>query len=214
VGDKPLIFRIGFQSYFISAFLIDFNETQISLVELDGGGAVIVNLGKTRNIGAELDVKYRASNNLEFFGGIGLIDPKIIENGTDIPDSLGASFDFEDNYTPQVNLNNSFVAAQYTVDFNTQNKLQVRAEHEHRGPLYWHPSNINRQSSRHFVNLRANFIRTSGTRSWILSAYVNNLFSEDYTQEYVAEEFSSPLFGDLRWPGTPAMYGVNVTYRF
>lgn len=198
----------------LSAFLIDFDQTQISLVELDGGGSVIVNLGQTRNIGAELDIKYRATDNLELYAGAGLIDPKITDNGTDIPDSLGASFNFEDNFAPQINLNNTFIAAQYTISFNKQNSLRLRAEHEHRGPLYWHPSNINKQTSREFINLRVNFTHIKGVQTWSLGFYVNNLFSEDYTQEFVAGEFSSPLFGDLRWPGKPADYGVNLTYRF
>ena len=197
-----------------SAFIIDFDETQISIVELDGGGSVVVNLGNTRNIGGEVDIKYRVNKNFDIYAGAGVIDPKIIDNGTDIPDSLGTTFNFEDNFTPQVNLNNTFLALQYTMPIGTQSKLRLRAEHEHRGPLYWHPSNINRQDSREFVNLRVNFTRTKGRQQWSIGGFVNNLLDEDYTQEFTAGEFSSPLFGDLRWPGEPISYGINLGYRF
>lgn len=198
----------------LSAFIIDYDETQTSVVELDGGGAVIINLGNTRNIGAELDIRYRATKNLDIFASAGFIDPKITKNGADIPDSLSNTLNFEGNFTPMINLNSSFLALQYNIPLSKSNSLKLRAEHEHRGPLYWNASNINKQSSREFVNARATFTHTKGRQKWALTLFVNNLLDTDYSQEFTAREFASPLFGDLRWPGQPINYGANISYRF
>lgn len=219
-AEKTNNYEIGIKSSFLdnrlvanlSAFQIDFMETQIFLIELDGGGVVIANLGETRNTGIELDLKYRPIENLDIYAAIGVINPEIIDNGTDIPDSLNFALNFEKNFVPQVNLNSTLIAVQYTLPFN-EFDIWLRAEHEHRGKLYWHPSNLNPQSSKEFVNLSANYTNP-GNVEWSIRFFVDNLLNTDYTGEFLASEFSNPLFGDLRWPGQPTTYGIDLSFKF
>jgi len=192
-------------------FFIDFKNTQMYLVELDGGGQIIVNLGSTQNIGAELDMKFRLTKNLDLYLSGGVINPKITETGSSIPESL--SSDFTGNYSPQVNLNNTNSTIQYSVPLNKKNTILIRAEHEHRGKLYWHPDNVDVQPATEFLNFRTYF-KHKAKYDWQIGIFVNNLLDVNYAGEYVAVEYSGAPFGDLRWPGKPRSFGMNLSLKF
>ncbi len=193
------------------AFFINFDNTQIYLVEINGGGQIIVNLGQTQNLGFEIDLKFRITKNLDLYASAGIIDPKIIKVGSSIPDILGATFD--GNYSPLVNRNNTKIALQYSIPLGAKNMIVLRGEHEHRGELYWHPDNNDVQPATEFVNLRAYF-KHKAKLEWKLGIYVNNLLETDYSGEYVAVEYSGAAFGDLKWPGKPRTFGINFSMKF
>ena len=217
-------FELGFKSNWInnrlivnlSGFHTGFDQTQIYLVEINGGGQIIVNLGATRNIGGELDFKYRVSNSFDIFGGIGIVNPEITDRGNftqqNLPDGSTADINDEGNFAPQVNLNNTFFALQYKKEINS-NQLILRAEHEHRGELYWHPNNEDVQPSTEFLNFRTRY-DIKGNSTWFVGVYVKNLLDEDYSGEYVAAEYSGAAFGDLRWPGQPRTFGLELGVKF
>ncbi len=195
----------------VGVFFIDFKNTMIYLVEMDGGGQIIVNLGSSQNFGIETDMKFRLTKNIDLYFSAGIINPKITEEGSSIPESIDSNL--EGNYSPQVNLNNVNSAIQYSIILNKASKIMLRAEYEHRGKLYWHPDNSDIQPETEFVNLRIYF-KHKAKYEWQIGAFADNLLDTDHAGEYVAVEYSGHPFGDLRWPGKPRTFGVNLSLKF
>ncbi len=65
----------------VGVFFIDFKNTQTYFFELETGGPVIVNLGKTQNTGAEAEFKFRITKNLDIYASGGIMNPVITDMG-------------------------------------------------------------------------------------------------------------------------------------
>ncbi len=194
-----------------NVFVTTIQNTQLFFVELDGGGQIIVNMGETRNIGAEADVKFRITNNFDIYASVGFINPEILKDGITVPESFGNSF--EGNYAPQINLNNTNLALQYRIPIGKTNSVFLRAAYEHRGKLYWHPDNSDIQPETDFINLNISYTHKAKLE-WKVEAFVENLLNENYSSEYAAVEYTGAVFGDLRWPGQPRILGINISVKF
>ncbi len=110
-------------------------------------------------------------------------------------------------------MNNSNFSIQYSIPLGTKNKIIIRPEHEHRGKLYWHPNNVDVQPATEFINFRLTF-KHKGKLEWKVGLYGNNLLNTDYSGEYFADDYTSTIFGDLKWPGNPRVFGVNFAMKF
>ena len=87
--------------------------------------------------------------------------------------------------------------------------LVSRIEYTGKGDNYWHIDNDDKQSAVHLVDARV----SAEFQNVTLSAFAENLFDENYTEEFFAQQFSA-LMSDIRYPGTPRRYGLSAMLRF
>ena len=81
------------------------------------------------------------------------------------------------------------------------------------GPTYWYPDNFTKRSDVNLLNLR---IGVEG-ESWGVVAWARNLLDEDYNAEWSPGPIGFPDPGYVNhfvFKAQPAVYGVDLTYRF
>ncbi len=196
-----------------SYYRIDFDQQQYYLVEIGGGGQIIINIGKTVHSGIDTDMKYRLSSNIDLFASFGMVNAEITEDGNSVPNAMKDSITHVGNVSPLHYDKSGLVAVQYNTDLGKTLNLSLRVEMEHRGKMYWHADNVDVQDPFNLMNLRLNLVN-KGKMQYGVSAYIKNLQNTKYNTEYVAVEYSGALFGDLRYPNTPKTLGVDFFIRF
>ncbi|PCH74838.1 MAG: hypothetical protein COB98_09770 [Flavobacteriaceae bacterium] len=188
-------------------FRTSFENEQVYVVDLGTVTTGIFNLEKVINQGVEIEVKYRASNSFDIGVNYGFIDSKIKQADISIHfaqenGDLGGSW--EGNTAPYVSDNTfTFFGDYHIKNFNLYADVNIL------GKFYWHPDNFDVQDSYSKVNFKASYLFGDVN----LAVFGNNIFSTDYNNEYFSKEFSTAP-KDLRFPGAPAVFGVELMYKF
>jgi iron complex outermembrane recepter protein len=143
--------------------------------------------------GAEIEVRFRPIDRLEFNAGWGMTDSEI--TGMEDPSVIG-------NHAPLVTEDTLNLGAQYTHPLGDDFNLLLRADFQRLGRTWWEPYNL---TSRDPVSLLDARVGISGSR-WSLTAWGRNLTDEKYNTEF------SP--GGFLFKALPARYGVEFNYRF
>ena len=169
---------------------------------------------------AEFDFTYAVTDNLKFFGGVGLTDGEI-EKNINRPQTEGNEAPLAPEYT--VNL-----GGQYRYNINGDLALVMRADYQYIGETWFHTVQDNQQPAIWTALLgfpvasvmsqtkRDPFgtidLRLSLQASkWSLTAWGRNITEEDYLAEVIpAPEFGGSFLHD----GPKETYGVDLTYRF
>jgi iron complex outermembrane recepter protein len=143
--------------------------------------------------GAEVELRFRPIDRLEFNAGWGMTDSKI--TGMEDPSVIG-------NHAPLVTEDTLNLGAQYTQPLGETFSLLLRADFQRLGRTWWDPYNV---TSRDPVSLLDARVGLTSDR-WSLTAWGRNLTDEKYNTEF------SP--GGFLFKALPARYGVEFNYRF
>lgn len=158
------------------------------------------NVGEGRNVGAEFELEYAASPNLNVYANLGLLNTEISDgaNGSEIDGrdqahapgysfALGGRYDISDRWF-------------------------VRADITGKDAFFFSDSHDQKSRAYTLVNLRAGY----DTEQWSVSAWARNVFDEDYAVRGFffgnepARDFAPTLYTRL---GDPRQVGVSLTYR-
>jgi len=199
-----------------SVYYIDFeNQQQYTFIPLTPSVLGIYNFEESKISGFESEIKFRATNNIDFFASIGFNDGEI-KKGTYNRLTNAAAFDYETHEVIDVSGNTSPFTIESTIqigvnsnfELNENSTLGFYINADRRGQQYWDPLEEYKQEPFTLVNARVNFkYQNFGINLW-----VNNLFDTKFNQEFFpTAEFG---FSNLRFPNTPTTFGVDLSYRF
>lgn len=180
--------------------------------------------------GFEADLKIRTSNFLDIMANYGVSKAKIIDGGqAGALDTNGdGTLDTPNDRSNLVNVNTPFVPQQsYGValqsNFAISESLDFNAFVNYKGvgEIFWHEEIFDLNSGAPLPQLSSPGYQVLDARfslefnkKFNITIWGTNILDEFYAQEL----FSSQAVGgggqDLIWPGNPAMYGVDVIYRF
>jgi len=181
---------------------------------------VVTTVDELEIFGAELDFTYAVTDNLKFFGGVGLTDGEI-EKNNNRPQTEGNEAPLAPEYT--VNL-----GGQYRYNINGDLALVMRADYQYIGENWFHTVQDNQQPAiwtallgfpvaSDMSQTKRNPFGTIDLRlslqasKWSITAWGRNITEEDYLAEVIpAPEFGGSFLHD----GPKETYGVDLTYRF
>lgn len=205
--------RIIFNNAF---YRIDFeNQQQYTFIPLTPAVLGIYNFEESEITGFESEIKFRATNNLDFFASIGLNDGEI-KKGTYNRLTNAAAFDYETSEEVDVSGNTSpftiestfQIGANANFELAEKSTLGFHLNVDSRGTQYWDPLEEYKQEPYTLVNARANL----KLKKFGLTLWANNIFDTKFNTEFFpTAEFG---FSNLRFPNTPTMVGVDLSYSF
>lgn len=217
-------FEVGLKTSFLdnriifnaAAYYIKFeNQQQYTFIPLTPSVLGIYNFEETSISGIESELKFRATNGLEFFSSFGLNNGEI-QKGTYNRLTNAAAFDYSTFETVDVSGNTSpftvkstfQIGANAYIDLSENFSLTLHANADTRGALYWDPLEEYKQDPYTLVNTRAKFtLNKVGFTLW-----ANNILNTEFNQEFFpTAEFG---FNNLRFPNTPTTFGVDLSYTF
>lgn len=205
--------RIIFNNAF---YLIDFeNQQQYTFIPLTPAVLGIYNFEEARISGFESELKFKATNYLDFFASFGLNNGEIKE-GSYNRLTNAAAFDYETNEVIDVSGNVSPFTVKSTIQFGAnsyfslgeKSDMSFHVNVDNRGEQYWDPLEEYKQDPYTLVNARAKFnFNKIGFTLW-----ANNIFDTQFNQEFFpTAEFG---FNNLRFPNTPVTVGIDLSYKF
>lgn len=205
--------RIIFNNAF---YRIDFeNQQQYTFIPVTPAVLGIYNFEESKITGFESELKFRATNYLDFFASLGLNDGEI-EKGTYNRLTNAAAFDYETSEVVDVSGNTSPFTIQSTFQIGAnanfalaeKSKLGFHVNVDSRGTQYWDPLEEYKQDPFTLVNARVNWkLNKFGITVW-----ANNIFDTKFNTEFFpTAEFG---FNNLRFPNTPTTVGVDLSYTF
>ncbi len=217
-------YEIGLKTSFLNnriifnnaLYYIDFeNQQQYTFIPLTPSVLGIYNFEESVIRGFETEIKFKATNNLDFFASIGLNDGEIKE-GVYNRLTNAAAFDYESFEEVDVSGNTSPFTIKSTLqvgmngnyDLSDSTKLGFYFNVDHRGTQYWDPLEEYKQEPYTLVNGRVNLkFNNLGVSIW-----ANNIFDTKFNTEFFpTAEFG---FNNLRFPNTPTTAGIDLTYNF
>ncbi|UAM97479.1 TonB-dependent receptor [Polaribacter litorisediminis] len=205
--------RIIFNNAF---YIIDFkNQQQYTFIPVTPAVLGIYNFDESRISGFETEIKFKASNTLDFFAGLGLNNGEI-KKGTYNRLTNAAAFDYTTSEVVDVSGNTSPFTIESTFQIGTNanfklsetSKLGFHLNVDSRGTQYWDPLEEYKQDPYTLVNARVN-LKLSKID---VSLWANNIFDTKFNTEFFpTAEFG---FNNLRFPNTPTTVGVDLSYTF
>lgn len=208
LGAKTTLFG-GRMTLNAAIYHQDFEGQQFSIV--DGGGlGSIINGGKTKIDGAELELHALPVPRLELTLGAGY-------NNTDIrsfPAFANAPFDtaaFKGNSVPQVPDYNLVSAIQYTQPISSDLHLQARFDYRRQGRSYPHADNVSSLEPYGVGNARLSLKHDR----WQVSLFGENVFDADYSVSRFDLQWTGIISGiDIGWVSPPRTYGIEAHLEF
>ena len=205
--------RIIFNNSF---YFIDFeNQQQYTFIPVTPSVLGIYNFEESKISGFESEIKFKATNNLDFFASLGFNDGEI-KKGKYNRLTNAAAFDYQTNEEVDVSGNTSpfTIKSTFQIGANANFKLAEKstigfhANLDNRGTQYWDPLEEYKQDPYTLVNARVNLkLNKIGITLW-----ANNIFDTKYNTEFFpTAEFG---FSNLRFPNTPTTLGIDLSYRF
>ena len=156
---------------------------------------ILTNIDEVDLQGGELDVVFRATENLHLYAGFGYTDSEIKAYAVD-PSAVG-------NRAPYIAKSTINAGAQYEFPWNVGNtSLFTRVDYERRGSQFWDVFNSTDRDALDFVNLRLGVTDNDG--KWSIIGTVDNATDEIYNSEWVAGGFSHRAPGRI-W---------NIEFRY
>lgn len=205
--------RIIFNNAF---YRIDFeNQQQYTFIPVTPAVLGIYNFEESKITGFESEIKFRATNYLDFFASLGLNDGEI-KKGSYNRLTNAAAFDYETNEEVDVSGNTSpfTIKSTFQIGVNANFELAEKStlgfhlNVDNRGTQYWDPLEEYKQDPYTLVNARVNLkLSKFGVTLW-----ANNIFDTKFNTEFFpTAEFG---FNNLRFPNTPTTVGIDLSYTF
>ena len=178
----------GLVSLTAAVFYIDYNQRQFELQAQDPvtGDFVegIVNAGDSKQYGAEVDLAWRATENLTLLLGAGYVDAEW-DSGTRLADDT----DLSGLTPPYVNDWSFSFSADYQRPMTDSFDLFIRGDAQYKGNFYADLANEVENPDFTVLGLRAGVTN----ERWELSAGIENLFDEDYYTDVTVFPNFNPL---------------------
>lgn len=219
-AEKTTSYELGVKSSWLdrlltfnaAAFYTDYKDRQEYILVFADSAQALFNVPKSRIMGLELELAARPVEGLDLQASLGLMDSKVKEfDAATLGFVFPPSTVFKGNQLPFVYGWSYALAAQYRLPVFSDFDLVTRVDYSAKGDMEWHLDNeaTQHQNSVHLVNARV----TLENEQYQLTFWVENLFKEDYNNEFIAAEWSGALT-DFIYPGNPRRYGVRASYRF
>ncbi|WP_242157185.1 TonB-dependent receptor [Aestuariivivens sediminis] len=217
-------YEIGLKTSFLnnriifnnSFYYIDFeNQQQYTFIPLTPSILGIYNFEESKISGFESEIKFRATNNLDFFASVGFNDGEI-KKGSYNRLTNAAAFDYDTHEDVDVSGNTSPFTIKSTVqlgananfELSENSKLGFHINVDNRGTQYWDPLEEYKQEPYTLVNARVNL----KLNNFAFTLWANNIFDTEFNTEFFpTAEFG---FNNLRFPNTPTTFGIDLSYRF
>jgi iron complex outermembrane recepter protein len=167
---------------------------------LNGANQGIVSIDRSTIRGAELELQLKPLAELQLGITLSHLHSEINDyNGTSL---------YVGNRVPLTYGFSSTFTAQYSKTVGT-GQLILRTDYERHSDNYWFVDNGDKQSPVDLVNGRVGY----DIGNWETALWTKNALNKRYTEEFFAKEYlGEPQ--DIRYPGTPRLYGVTVQYHF
>ena len=185
----------------LAVFHIDFQDQQLFFSRVTNAGVqrFIINVAEATNIGAEIELAARITENFRLNASYGLTN-------TEIADFDGTGR-FDGNDTPQVNDFSFNLAAECTnrianLDFTG------RLDYERRGEVDWDLANLVTTPEKDYVNLYLSI----GNDDWNVFAFGRNLLDEQQPTAIGTDVFGPG--NHLRAPSRPRQVGIGFNRSF
>jgi iron complex outermembrane receptor protein len=195
-----------------AAYVTEYDDQQIQLLDLGTGQQGIVNIDETRNAGFELDASAALGEAVTLTAGVGYLDSEIREF-TRQPEVVGNRSPYSPEWTYSLALDYETDLGQWQGAFRVAATGQAGMAYEYfsRERNGDPPFNyaLSEQPSYVLVDLRA----TMSHDALSLTLYSNNVFDEKYHSDAVSSIITGGL-GELGIRGRARRYGVEVGYRF
>lgn len=184
-----------------SLYHIDFQNQQVFTLDIATLAQGILNVDRTRILGAEAELKLRPTDQLDISGGFSFTDGEITEYRAD--ESVVG------NVSPFTSRTMFNGAITYRLKVGKDLTITPHMDVSYHGKLYWHVDNQDFQEGYTLTNFNLG-IRY---KNWSLTGFMLNAFDTDYAVEFYAKEYSGGS-ADLRWPNPPRRFGASLEYRF
>lgn len=200
-----------------SAFLNNYDNQQISQPVLNANGTfgqVVVNAGKTRYQGFEIEAVAVPIAGLTLSGNVGHIDIDILKFaafGGDIADIA------KPQNAPAMTANTS---AEYAFDLTNLGRLTIRADWNYRSKIYFFATPVGLpffdetiSGARSLIDaqVRLDNVELTNGAKLSMSAFVKNLTNKKHTTRAI--DFGALGYAGV-WYGEPRTYGLEMTARF
>ncbi|MBO7419448.1 MAG: TonB-dependent receptor [Bacteroidaceae bacterium] len=193
----------------MAVFLINTTNQQLAQFASSGLGRITVNAGKSRSYGAELSLRWQATQSLSFTGNYGYTYATF---RTDAPltttSASSGNVSLKGKYVPFVPKHTFMLGGQYVYAMpagNFVDNIILNTDFRGTGRIYWDVQNKYSQKFYGTLNARLAF-QHKGSE---LALWANNIFNKDYDAFFF--ESMSKLF---RQRGTPVQLGVDLRLRF
>lgn len=171
-----------------SAFHIDYSDQQFTSVIATPPFRTTTNIPSTTIDGIEIEFNANLSDNFELFGGLGLLDAQQ-ENGLKAQGTPPLTFNLGGMYSGQIG------------GFDLDARLDMREQ----GRFYLGFAEDFTVSSKTYINFRTSL----GKNNWNIALFADNILNERQ-----ANDFSILAGGFVRAQSKPAMYGLELGYKF
>jgi len=210
-SEKLSNFEIGLKSTLLdkrlflnaSAYYADSKDFQYFFVNAATGAQLIKNIDRVHIKGVDIDFQYLPLAGLQFDGGIGTTDSRIVENAAQ-PDTVG-------HYTPKASPFKLNLGVQYSATVGPNMSGFARLDVEHRSKRYWQIDNADVQAAMTLLNLR--FGLSEAKDRWSTYLFVKNLTDKKFYADYNPAAYSGLGYaiGSL---AQGRQFGLGAKYRF
>ena len=196
-------FEIGYKGTFfedrlrLSAALFDTTVEGQQFFSFIGAvsAQILTNIEEVDLFGGEIDVTWKATENLQLYAAYGFTDSEIESYAVD-PTAVG-------NDAPYIAENTFNIGGQIEVPWNFANtSLFARVDYERRGEQFWDVQNSTARDALDLVNIRIGV--TDNDDRWSLIGSIINATDEEYNSEWVAGGFSAAAPGQI----------ANIQFRY
>jgi iron complex outermembrane receptor protein len=196
-----------------AAYLTEYDDQQIQLLDLGTAQQGIVNIDETRNAGFEVDASARLGEAVTVTAGVGYLDNEIRKFARQ-PDVVGNRSPYSPEWTYNLALDyETGLFGEWNGAFRIAATGQAGMSYEYfsrernGGP----PLNyaLSEQPSYVLVDVRATFSRDA----FGVTLYSDNVFDEEYYSDAASNIITLGL-GELGVRGRARRYGIELSYRF
>lgn len=205
LGVKAVLFD-DTMNFNASIFSYTYEDLQQAFYDGSGGATITDNLGESEGQGLEVDVRWLIGDSLDLYVGMAYLDTEF----SGAPDDLCENCDGNEMpFSPEFS---GVAMLTYTMQTGL-GSLALTGEYTYTGSQYSEVSNdkVVQIDSFEVVNLRAAL--TSEDEAWRITAYVDNVFEEEYYNwGYSEDTYNLPA--TQTDPSRPRTVGARVDYRF
>ncbi|MEM9056891.1 MAG: TonB-dependent receptor, partial [Pseudomonadota bacterium] len=148
---------------------------------------ILTNIDEVSLSGGEIDLAFRATDDLDMYVAYGFTDSEI-EAYTVDPTAVG-------NDAPYIAENTFNIGFQYEPRLTDKTNLFLRGDFERRGEQFWDPTNSTARNALNFLGARLGLRASDG--SWELIAFGENINDVRFNSEWVAGGFSARAPGRI-----------------
>lgn len=212
VGVKTKLFDNSMQANFA---LYSYTYTDLQLSYFDNGSTLVTNLGEATGKGAEMDVRFLPTDNIDLFFTAAYQDVEISDDKGVVGTACNEAC--KGNQLPFSSKVSTAALVTYNVDMD-QGSMYFTVEHLYQSKQYSDLDNNDyiAQGSHSETNFRMGY---ESEDSWGATLWVENIFSEEYFERGWANgdldnQYGYGINNTQVYPSKPRTIGVDVKYSF